>query len=117
MFISNWVFVLDAKSEKNAKIVMNRIFKLLEIEPISCEYQGYTKTDFDGYRVRVDFSHDIAEWNEYVLTIMQLGLNLGSSWAINGNMFEQVTAILSRNTAHIRCIGVEWVSWEIYRNQ
>lgn len=115
MFLSKWEFVLDTKNEKNAKVVMGRIFKALNLTPTACEYSYYKKSDFIGFKVSVQFSHPIADWNLLVLTVINLGQKLGNSWYIGGDMFHSPTATMSKNSAHIGISGIWWVSWEIER--
>lgn len=115
MFLSKWEFVLDTKNEKNAKVVMGRIFKALNLTPTACEYSYYKKSDFIGFKVSVQFSHPIADWNLLVLTVINLGQKLGNSWYIGGDMFHSPTAVMSKNSAHISISGLWWVSWDIER--
>lgn len=116
MFLSKWLFILDTKSEKNAKAVMGRILKALNLIPIVCEYAHYQKSDFIGFKVLVQFSHPIADWNLLVLTVIHLGQKLGGGWYIGGDMFNSPTATMSKNSAHISISGLWWVSWDIERN-
>ncbi|MBW4014982.1 hypothetical protein HG534_01510 [Moraxella osloensis] len=117
MFVSNWVFILEAKNEKNAKIVMNRIFKQFNQQPSFIQYSFYQKDDFNGLKVSVKFEHGIENWDELVIEIIGLGQGLGVGWYLSGDIFQLPTAVLSKENSHIKIVGLYWASWEINRHE
>lgn len=113
MYHSDWCFILYAKKLASAQKVMNRVFKILELEPTKIEYSPNEKPDFMGYRVHLVFEHDIdGSWGDAVVHLIELGQRLGGNWTLYNSVNIQPSGVLT-DKARIIVVGIAFIEWDL----
>lgn len=103
---SYWTLQCNAKNEKNAATLFNRVVKLLQAEVIQEELLANAGA---GYTIKWELSHQKKSWNDYLVEVLQLAQTIGNGWLITGDVRQECSAWCNRP----RVSGVQTIEWSI----
>ena len=109
-----WKIHLDCSKEKSAKKLLNLVIKQLGNPPLNPSLQPYSK---GGFMVTFELSHsNCNSYSQLVVEAIQHGQKLGGGWLINGNILDDISAVLSTNTGSKSFIsGLDWAEWQLFK--
>jgi hypothetical protein len=106
---SRWVLRTNAKNEKNASVLLNRVAKILEVAPAR---KCFTPNGAQGFTIEWSVIHNRENWSDTVVDALQLAQRIGSSWVITGDIAQQCHAWSNRS----RVAGVQLIQWSVKRH-
>jgi len=104
-----WRVVTDARSEKAASIVANRVLKALDLSGTTVEVAPYPKTDGHVFSFRM--SVESPTWAEAVFSMLGQMERLGHQWVRMGAIERSLEMTSDRSTIS----GVGWMSCVLER--
>jgi len=82
-----WVIFTDAKNIKNSEVVLGKVFKKLDAEPVNSHVEPYHK---GGHRCSFDTELNANNWADAVFLTIYSSQLIGRGWEISGSIDEEV---------------------------
>jgi hypothetical protein len=103
----NWRAWTDAKSEKAARIVASHLFSALDCSAENEAFAPYEKTS--GWSFTFQTRLDGASRNDCVVAALALGMRVGYSWILSGDVFHSLAGW--SNAARVS--GITNLQWHL----
>ncbi len=100
---SYWTLYSNAKSERNALVLLNKVKKYLPAEP---EEIGVAGDRYCGHCIRFTLDHGALCRSEYIFQLLCHGEQLGNSWTLAA-VAESARASCNRS----RIAGIRQMEW------
>jgi hypothetical protein len=106
--VSTWLLRSNAKNEKNAAVLLNRLAKLQGVAPVN---KNFIPNEGHGYTVTWEVMHRGSNWNDIIVQVIGRAQTVGHTWTLSGDINDSCSAWCNR----ARVAGVQIIEWKVSR--